>query len=310
MKKLKKNVSLRIEILVVQNFIESFLTKSLTCPRLLFAIQVDGKLFFSSSLQAPNPNNKTSSSLVLVDHQLYFPTDGSSKEFHHLNGLVYRQEQRKTQSVGVICHPSTGKSVTLPQVKTKKLAKTNGFIGFDPMEKQFKVLSITCYVVNIFHLPQEHRVMTLGNGQHIWRNIKNRKPHYPLGKEICINGVLYYLASISENSSASMIVCFDVRSEISSFIDIDAHMWTLSFNPTLTNYKGKLAAVRSTWRTLEFLFLEDAKKHKWSNRIYQLRPLCKSNEELYIVGMTGTGEIVFAPYFLSDPFCVYFYNRQ
>ncbi|CAA7018513.1 unnamed protein product [Microthlaspi erraticum] len=159
-------------------FTESFLTKSLTRPRLLFAFEVDGRLFFSSSLQVPNPKDKTSS-LVVVDHQTSFPTGGSSNEFHHLNGLVYRQEQRKTQSVLVICHPSTGTSLTLLDAKTEKLVKRNYLIGYDPMEQRFKLLSITCPLVNIYNVPQEHRVVTLGNGEHLgtanliilWREI-------------------------------------------------------------------------------------------------------------------------------------------
>lgn len=118
-------------ILRRQDFTELFLTKSLTLPRLLFAFQLDDKLFFSSSLQTPKWD-KTSSP-VIVDHQTYFPKKNaiSSTDYHHLNGLICRQDQRPRSAV--ICNPSTGESLTLPEVSTKGIDKRSYFIGYDPI---------------------------------------------------------------------------------------------------------------------------------------------------------------------------------
>ncbi|KAH0873299.1 hypothetical protein HID58_070661 [Brassica napus] len=50
-------IAYRSSILRRQDFTELFLTKSLTLPRLLFAFEVGGKLFVTSSLQIPNWDN-------------------------------------------------------------------------------------------------------------------------------------------------------------------------------------------------------------------------------------------------------------
>ncbi|AAD21701.1 Contains similarity to gi/3249080 T13D8.24 MYB transcription factor homolog from A. thaliana BAC gb/AC004473 [Arabidopsis thaliana] len=63
-----------------------------------------------------------------------------------------------------------------------------------------------------------------------WRNIQCPLTHYPQGKGICINGVLYYLASHDEKPY--MIVSFDVRYEKFRFINKKCHSYEL------INYKG------------------------------------------------------------------------
>ncbi|XP_024006078.1 F-box protein At1g53790 [Eutrema salsugineum] len=112
---------------------------------------------------------------------------------------------------------------------------------------------------------------------------------------------------------AFQVVCFDVRSEIFSFIDKDEAM-SIYYSCTLINYKGKLGVAKFTYgfhRFLELWILEDAGKHKWSKIIYEFSPLWKSifdETSVHIIGLTGTGDIVFSAYFLSDPFYVFYYN--
>ncbi|KAL1197019.1 F-box protein [Cardamine amara subsp. amara] len=252
-----------------------------------------------------NPNDNTSSSsLVAVDHQAYFTTECSSQMCLPVNGLVCRQEQRRKKSVAVIYNPSMGETLTLPEGKTERTEKRINFIGYDPIGKQLKVLSMTWYPFNIYNVPQEHRVMTLGNGKLLWREIVFCMPHYPLDDGICINGVLYYQAAINSGSMVSMIVCFDVRSEELSFIGIDegGMFKNASCTYTLINYKGKLGVVKM--EHLELWVLEDIRKHNWSKHDYKLPSLYG------IVGMTVTCDIVFSPYFLSDPFYFYYYNLE
>ncbi|CAF2057184.1 unnamed protein product [Brassica oleracea var. botrytis] len=120
---------------------------------------------------------------------------------------------------------------------------------------------------------------------------------------------LYYLAYISMISRVTTIVRFGVKSEVFSFIDMDEGMSISSSSCTLINYKGKLGLVHLTgWieRDLEMFILEDVGKHIWSHT-YELSLLWKSKNEsteLHIVGVTGTCDIVFSPYFLSDPLYV------
>ncbi|CAN7010481.1 unnamed protein product, partial [Brassica oleracea var. botrytis] len=73
-------------------------------------------------------------------------------------------------------------------------AGLRSFLGYDPVEKQHKVLSVTildkCVV--------EHRILTLGTGNMKWRLIECDITHSsPGGACVCINGFLYYIAMAS-----------------------------------------------------------------------------------------------------------------
>ena len=76
-----------------------------------------------------------------------------------------------------------------------------------------------------------------------WRMIECSVSHCPESKdnEICIDGVLYYLAvgSGSWETSMTMIVCFDIRSEKFKFI-VDEAFKDINYPSSLINYKGNL----------------------------------------------------------------------
>ncbi|KAL0865918.1 hypothetical protein Bca101_045036 [Brassica carinata] len=91
-------------------FTELFLTKSSTRPRLLFFCEKDGHLF--SCVKG----------LVLLRFERV------------LNGHGH---------VSVICNPSAGQSLILPKVKTRRKIGVRSYLGYDPVEKQYKVLSMT-----------------------------------------------------------------------------------------------------------------------------------------------------------------------
>ncbi|AED95099.1 F-box associated ubiquitination effector family protein [Arabidopsis thaliana] len=86
--------------------------------------------------------------------------------------------------------------------------------GYDPVEKQYKVLTW-------FDGFEEYQVLTLGIGEPSWRNIKCCRPHlhYPLYKGICINGVLYYVGTVTGLLKDFMVVCFDVKYENFRFVE-------------------------------------------------------------------------------------------
>ncbi|KAF2613468.1 hypothetical protein F2Q70_00007679 [Brassica cretica] len=168
-------------------------------------------------------------------------------------------------------------------------------------------------------------VLTLETGKLLWRMIECkyhyvmfRDPTYTHRHMICIDGVLYYLACINiidiSHSTDFAIVCFDVKSEKFSFINIDDESMYRG-GSTLINYKGRLGVVQFTdyERTLCLWLLEDAAGiNKWSTNIYEL-PLSWKHpctENFQIVGMTRTCDIVLSPCKFSDPFYVFYYNVE
>ncbi|KAF2566583.1 hypothetical protein F2Q68_00024673 [Brassica cretica] len=51
---------------------------------------------------------------------------------------IRRRERKPVSFVSVICNPSTKQSFTLPKVNTRKGAGMRSFLGYDPVEKQYK----------------------------------------------------------------------------------------------------------------------------------------------------------------------------
>ncbi|CAH8262372.1 unnamed protein product [Arabidopsis lyrata] len=89
-------------------------TRSTANLRLLFALAESGGVWsFFSSPQLENPYEKSSSTLI------------AHAEFH---------------ARPVICNPITGRYAILPDRYTYR--KAYSFFGFDPIDKQYKVLSI------------------------------------------------------------------------------------------------------------------------------------------------------------------------
>uniref|UniRef100_A0A0D3CRB8 F-box domain-containing protein n=1 Tax=Brassica oleracea var. oleracea TaxID=109376 RepID=A0A0D3CRB8_BRAOL len=113
-----------------------------------------------------------------------------------------------------ICNPSTRQCFTLPELKThKEFSLVRTFFGYDQIEKQVKVLTITGEHEEEDNAisDDEHHVLTLETDKISWRRIECGTPHSPSsGTSLCISGVLYYRASEKAFSNASMIVCFDL----------------------------------------------------------------------------------------------------
>ncbi|KAG2304229.1 hypothetical protein Bca52824_032880, partial [Brassica carinata] len=152
------------------------------------------------------------------------------------NGFVYLYEKQmikgKMESVPVICNPSTGQPIPLPKVRAKN-NELISFLGYDPIEKQFKVLCMTITKYKRQRNSREHHVLTLRERNPSWRKIECEFPHFPykFRKGICINGILFYVA---HNNFTKVIACFDVKSEKFRLIQMDSNF------STIINYKGKL----------------------------------------------------------------------
>lgn len=288
-----------------QDFTDMFLKNSSSHPRLLFTVQVNGKLFFFSSPQTQNP--EADSSLIATRYRTF-----SLKGCHYgicppLRGLICFLGREK-EDTPVICNPVTGEFLALPKT-FRTFAKK--YCGYDPIDKVFKVLCIS-------EMSNHHQVLTVETRKDlIWRTIEC-KPHDSLlfGHGICIDGVLYYCARVDKESLlVSVIVCFDVRTEKFSFINIDDESMTLS--STLINYKGKLGVVKftdSNQRCLCLWLLEDSEKHEFSKNICEF-PLSwqEMDSRCYydIVGTTaGTCDIVLSPCNLPDRLYVFYYNVE
>ncbi|CAA7018462.1 unnamed protein product [Microthlaspi erraticum] len=279
-------------------FTELFLTRSLARPRLLFTIEVGKELFFFSSPQPHNPVDN--STLVATRNRMnfkYLPSRVSPP----LSGAVFLHREGINEPV--ICNPVTGESLTITLPRGKDNGTKTSFFGYDPINKQFKVL---CIRSRYSGRPRTHRVLTLGNGKPVWRPTMKCEPHGAGYGEICINGVLYYRAC--SIASPRMLACFDFSSEKFSFVTLLKKM----VRGTLINYKGNLGVlVRHGCEVVLWVLEEDAGKPKWSKRITILLSL---HDEIgihfNIVGMTGAGEIVFRPDHRPDPFFLVYYNIE
>ncbi|CAL9237824.1 unnamed protein product [Arabidopsis halleri] len=248
-----------------------------------------------------------------------------------VRGLVFLGDERSLNGVehkvSVICNPSTGKSLTLPKLKTRKRIGVRSYFGYEPIEKQYKVLSMTWGIYGTRDMDSEehqHQVLTLGTRQPSWRMIECWIPHsvYYTYNNVCINGVLYYPA-VNTSSKGFIIVSFDFRSETFRFVEDTDTSISSCYRPPLINYNGKLGSLGSagfgdigaSCTSITLRVLEDAEKLEWSEHIYVLPAWWKNifgggYTYLRVVGVTRTNEIVLSFAFPSTPFYVFYYNTE
>ncbi|CAA7018437.1 unnamed protein product [Microthlaspi erraticum] len=264
-------------------------------PKLLFAIKAENKLYYFSS-----PLKKSS----LVATLLYTHTFTDLFRFcGSICGLVCGQSRGKNYTVAVISNPITGESVTTPKVKTTHDIESKFYFGYDPVEKQYKVLGVTWSTEKEFST--QHYVLMLETGNLSWRKIQCCNTYHPLIEDgVCIKGVLYYTAK--NNKKTLEIVCFDVRSEKFSFVNVDPDLATniCGIGSTLIDYKGRLGAMVHSF--IELWVLEEAKEQKWSKKNYKFNP-----GSSYSVGVTGRGKIMFYPkYGREERLHIFYYDRK
>ncbi|ESQ33696.1 hypothetical protein EUTSA_v10009314mg, partial [Eutrema salsugineum] len=292
-------------------FTELFLTRSCARPRLLFALRQDGEREWSffSSPQLQNPYKK-SSLVESADFHVKFSNDMWPPVDFFFRGLtsgfIYFPRTQISAKKGwslagpVIFNPRTRQYVSLPKLGTD----SDYFLGFDPIDKEFKVLSVA---------ENNNRILTLGTGEMVWRKVQ-------CGGGICINGVLYYLAETFRDTTEPYddyaIVSFDVKSEKYKFIELKY------FKAKLINYKGKLRKISWNYtdvgtgrRALELrmLVLEDVEEQKWSKCVYTLEDdKLVDCDHVSVVGVTAAGEIVLSMDYTSKytPFYVFYFNPE
>ncbi|CAN6834311.1 unnamed protein product, partial [Brassica oleracea] len=172
--------------------------------------------------------------------------------------------------VPVICNPSTGQSLILPTLKSRKRFGVESYLGYEPIAKEFKVLSMECSCESGEWISAKHQVLTLGTNKLSWRFVECCIPHLSSSKWMCISGVLYYAAAAYSSYERTMVACFDLRSEKFSFVNFSRAMPS---STTLVNYNGKLGLLMSgdlgDFGDIAILLwvLRDAGKNEWSKHV-------------------------------------------
>ncbi|CAH8254084.1 unnamed protein product [Arabidopsis lyrata] len=263
-------------IICRQDFTELFYTRSSSNPRLLIGIHHDGEWSFFSTPQPQNHYGKPSL-VVAADFHMKFSKDISPWYCSYASGLIYfpnmciPKEDKDTKRV--LCDPSTGQYAILPpDMRTTNNSNYHDFLGFDPIDKQFKVLVFNHTVDDklVYH------IVTLGTENLRWREIICPLTYGYCWEHICINGVLYYLA-FDPNKEHDMIGCFDVRSEKVKSLNLNPDCFR-NWSTKLINYKGKLGVINLEDDCdgrfplkLRMWVLEDVEKQEWTTNSYTLR---------------------------------------
>ncbi|KAJ4903435.1 F-box protein DOR [Raphanus sativus] len=321
-------------ILRSQDFTESFLTRSTACPRLMFAFQVHSEVVLFSSPQLSNPEENSYVYVVATKHLALSPYFSrnyvcSTNGFFCDKTYVILKEEKYPGFAPVIRNPNTGQSLTLPILISKKRYGVQSYIGYDlsylgyePIAKEFKVLSMIKSRVSDEWISVDHQVLTLGTKNLSWRLVECCIPHYFSDKWICISGVLYYAAKVNGMSRYSMVACFDLKSEKFSFVKLmETFNRVMEVSTTMVNYNGKLGLLLSrddsvdvtrASTSFELWVLRDAAKHVWSKHVYMLPALWKDvvEERMVIAGMVGTNVIVLSPWWPKGPAYVIYYNVE
>ncbi|XP_024016300.1 LOW QUALITY PROTEIN: putative F-box protein At5g50220 [Eutrema salsugineum] len=131
-----------------------------------------------------------------------------------------------------IYNPTTRQALCLPEQKSMHLKRNTYFFGYDPLENQYKVLSLREQCM------EACQVFTLSvpTATNKWRNIKGIGHHYPIIPAICINGAIYYRARTKEFCLTYVLMSFDIRSE--KLDQVKAPETLRNHRSSLINYHG------------------------------------------------------------------------
>ncbi|ESQ29030.1 hypothetical protein EUTSA_v10023891mg [Eutrema salsugineum] len=261
--------------------------------------------FFSSS----STSERLSYLSLTACSNITSPYSRVNDVLHYVNGLINLGCGRQQ----IICNPSTGKSTTLPKVRTRRNF-IRSFLGSDPLDAQYNVLCMSQKMYGKWRSQSfEHQVFTLGGVDKSWRMIECNILHGPVTNGLCIDGVVYYGALTGMSKNECCLVRFNVRSEkfgqVVGFLGDHDTPPSLFSHISLIRYKGKVTlAIQIGITRFELWALEDAEKHEWSKVCFSVHHLL--HPSLRIRGdITHTDEIVFV---VNPPGHFYFlyYDHQ
>ncbi|CAA7043199.1 unnamed protein product [Microthlaspi erraticum] len=233
-----------------------------------------------------------------------------------LRGLILYVVCRKA----CIYNPVTRQSITLPAVKSKTFnqdeVRKHVFydFGHDPVLDQYKVVCTVALCSKIFvKITSEHWVLVLGSGCS-WKTIEFDQPHMPTRAGLCIDGVLYYLASTC--NSRSVLVRFDVGSEECITFQVPHSLASIYSRTSFIEYGGKPAVFDNTHLVPAGLVviwvLEDGGRWSTKSLFFQScqMHLVDNNMPLYARGTTHNGEVILGPARLVSPYHILYYDVQ
>ncbi|CAH8352767.1 unnamed protein product [Eruca vesicaria subsp. sativa] len=185
-----------------------------------------------------------------------------------------------------IYNPATRQRLNLPTITFAQQERSHKnvyyFFGHDPVLDQYKI------VCNVFErwITSEFWVFVLEPGS-VWKRIEyDDQPHAPSRQGLCMDGVIYYLASTP--TCPNNVYCFDVRSEEIRAIQaphaVSQFSKLLNFiehggKPTLFDYTH----IRETGVS-ELWVLEDGLGGTWSRKSLVLKPCQRHLVDNIIIG--------------------------
>ncbi|KAJ4912108.1 F-box protein [Raphanus sativus] len=226
---------------------------------------------------------------------------------HYANGFIRIGYGEKK----LVCNPSTGKSITLPRVKSVNTVSKSLF-GYDPVNEEYKILCMTKILRNGDkpHSRYEYQVLTLGGADEksSWRMIECSIPHlFCCNAYVCIDGVVYFVA---KTFGDLCLMKFDLRYEKWDLLTrLSSDMSSVGADCTLINYEGKVAITTNTSGDTFNVWVIDqtAREPGWLKKSFTIKSW-KFLSKLSISGSTHTGEFVLAPRYYSHDFNVALYN--
>ncbi|CAA0374128.1 unnamed protein product [Arabidopsis thaliana] len=289
-----------------KEFVDSFLTRSKTRPRLLFTFKhLDSdKLFIYS---APDHDNGKSSPGI-ARHDMTISNFVNYIRSPPVNGFVCCT---RGSSIAV-CNPTTRQIVKLPDVVTNE-NYMHVRLGYDPVEDQYKVL----LVVMMFDgyrtdTDQEYFVFTLSSQQKEWRKIENTtgETYHMVYGGICIDGAIYY------GVSQSIIVKFDVRSEKMEFIQAHevSHIAPPYYSTLLYLSSDMIRMENHSNEEVRFWILEDAEKLRVSHMACDvwddsLGKYVRAKEEIHTGKLMGIYPRLQSSKYKPFSVCFYHFNK-
>ncbi|CAA7041990.1 unnamed protein product [Microthlaspi erraticum] len=251
---------------------------------------------------------------------------------YHMPNPAYKRTTNLTSVHGLICYEtacgsglavynsSTRRSITLPKFEPGNFLIQH-YLGYDPIDHVFKVLCITGPMtaskiqLEMAQSKLVAQVLTLGS-ETSWKMIEVSHTHFPYSSQICVNGVVYYVARAGAECKEVAYMSFDVRSE--KFDLIERPSDSVVQGSTLFRYEGKLAIVSREVPadgSIAMWVLEDAVKHEWSKKVFVLpnswRRLARGKRTSLhtfhrFVSVTDAGELILAPTILCVPRPIYY----
>ncbi|CDY60959.1 BnaA04g28880D [Brassica napus] len=170
-----------------QDFTELFLTKSCARPQLLF-FREDHSVREFVFISSPQPENPQENSYVVASNPLAcFPRSsgfyGCTNGFFCYGADRFFKRLKFPVCVPVICNPSTGQSLTMPRLISKKRYGVQSYLGYEPIEKELKLLSMNNslngpIMYTYYHLQTMCIAGMVGTNEIVFSPIYQRVPYY------------------------------------------------------------------------------------------------------------------------------------